>query len=111
MLGGSETYTRKTAEALALREGFEVEVLTSKAVDFKTWANYYEKDVEVINGVTVRRFKTAKNRDSEEFLQKQFVLLVRDFCIHVCFHVSKTPILQELYSSLQTYVAFLYCLV
>lgn len=79
MLGGSETYTRKTAEALALREGFEVEVLTSKAVDFKTWANYYEKDVEVINGVTVRRFKTAKNRD--RFTQRSLQILKNVFSI------------------------------
>ena len=55
VLGGSETYTRKTAEALALRDGFDVEVLTSKALDFKTWADYFEKDVEEINGVTVMR--------------------------------------------------------
>lgn len=79
MLGGSETYTRKTAEALALREGFEVEVLTSKAIDFKTWANYYEKDVEVINGVTVRRFKTAKNRD--RFTQRSLQILKNVFSI------------------------------
>ena len=79
VLGGSETYTRKTAEALALREGFEVEVLTSKAVDFKTWANYYEKDVEVINGVTVRRFKTAKNRD--RFTQRSLQILKNVFSI------------------------------
>ena len=79
VLGGSETYTRKTAEALALREGFEVEVLTSKAVDFKTWANYYEKDVEVINGVTVRRFKTAQNRD--RFTQRSLQILKNVFSI------------------------------
>lgn len=79
MLGGSETYTRKTAEALALREGFEVEVLTSKAVDFKTWANYYEKDVEIINGVTVRRFKTARNRD--RFTQRSLQILKNVFSI------------------------------
>ncbi len=79
VLGGSETYTRKTAEALALREGFEVEVLTSKAVDFKTWANYYEKDVEIINGVTVRRFKTARNRD--RFTQRSLQILKNVFSI------------------------------
>ena len=63
VLGGSETYTRETAEALAKRDDLEVEVLTSKARDFKTWANYYENDVEEINGVTVRRYKTDKNRN------------------------------------------------
>ena len=67
MLGGSETYTRKTAEALALREGFDVEVLTSKAIDFKTWADYFEKDVERINGVTVRRFSVTLYRVLRRF--------------------------------------------
>jgi glycosyltransferase involved in cell wall biosynthesis len=79
VLGGSETYTRKTAEALALREGFDVEVLTTKALDFKTWANHYEQDVEVINGVTVRRFKTAKNRD--RFTQRSLQILKNVFSL------------------------------
>ena len=79
VLGGSETYTRKTAEALALREGFDVEVLTTKALDFKTWANHYEHDAEVINGVKVRRFKTAKNRD--RFTQRSLQILKNAFSI------------------------------
>ena len=34
VLGGSETYARKMAEALAAEGTFDVDVLTSKAVDF-----------------------------------------------------------------------------
>ena len=79
VLGGSETYTRETAEALAKRDDFEVEVLTSKALDFKTWANHYDKDVETINGVTVRRYKTDKNRN--RVVQRSLQILMNVFSI------------------------------
>ncbi len=52
--GGSEYYTRMIAERLA--NTYEVEVLTTKAVDYTTWKNWYARDVETIHGVTVRRF-------------------------------------------------------
>ena len=80
VLGGSETYTRKTAEALALRDGFDVEVLTSKALDFKTWADYFEKDVEVINGVTVRRFSVKKERN--RLVQRSSQIMMHNLGIH-----------------------------
>ena len=80
MLGGSEAYTRKTAEALALREGFDVEILTSKAIDFTTWADYFEKDVEEINGVTVRRFSVKKERN--RLVQRSSQIMMHNFGIH-----------------------------
>ena len=52
--GGSEYYTRLIAERLA--NHFEVDVITTKALDYTTWANYYKNDVEKINGVNVLRF-------------------------------------------------------
>lgn len=58
--GGSEYYTRMIAERLANR--YEVEVLTTKAVDYTTWKDWYVRDVEVIHGVTVRRFPVEKLR-------------------------------------------------
>lgn len=61
--GGSEYYTRLMAERLA--DKFEVEVLTTKALDYVTWKNHYENDTEVINNVLVRRFKTDKQRDKD----------------------------------------------
>ena len=80
VLGGSETYTRKTAEALALREGFDVEVLTSKAIDFRTWADHFIKDVEVINGVTVRRFSVKKERN--RLVQRSSQIMIHNLGIH-----------------------------
>lgn len=58
--GGSEYYTRQLAEHLSQR--YDVEVLTTKALSYDTWENYYEKDVENINGITVRRFDVDKKR-------------------------------------------------
>ena len=58
--GGSEYYTRLIAERLAAK--YEVEVLTSCAKDYDTWENVYEEGIEIINGITVRRFATVRNR-------------------------------------------------
>ena len=63
--GGSELYSRQIAERLAKK--YEVEVLTSCALDYVTWANHYEKGVEVINNVVVRRFPTAHERIPKTF--------------------------------------------
>ncbi len=58
--GGSEYYTRQLAEHLQGK--YEVEVLTTKALDYMSWKDYYNSDVEQINGVTVRRFHVSQDR-------------------------------------------------
>ena len=63
--GGSEYYTRLLAEKLNGR--FEVEVLTTTALGYDTWENYYSEGVENIEGVTVRRFRVDHPRDVESF--------------------------------------------
>lgn len=63
--GGSELYTREIAEHL--NEKYEVEVLTTCALDYVTWENYYKEGVEVINGVNVRRFQSAQERNQKKF--------------------------------------------
>ena len=52
--GGSEYYTRLIAERLT--DDFQVDVITTKALDYTTWENYYQADTEDINGVHVKRF-------------------------------------------------------
>ncbi len=59
--GGSEYYTKRLAEHLKML--YDVEVLTTKAMDYMTWEDYYDKDIENINGVTVRRFSVAHKRN------------------------------------------------
>lgn len=63
--GGSELYSRQIAERLA--EKYEVEVLTSCALDYERWANHYKEGKELINHVTVRRFRTEHERKQARF--------------------------------------------
>lgn len=56
----SARYARQLAEQLVRR--FEVDVLTTKALDDKTWRNWYARDNENVRGVNVRRFRTEKER-------------------------------------------------
>lgn len=58
--GSAEYYTRMIAEKLANR--YEVEVLTTKAVDPTSWKNWYAREVETIHGVTVHRFPVDQLR-------------------------------------------------
>jgi glycosyltransferase involved in cell wall biosynthesis len=67
VIGGAETAARMLAERLCLRPGWEVEVLTSCALDHLTWENTAPPGSTVINGVTVRRFPTASRRLLEYF--------------------------------------------
>ena len=63
--GGAEQHCRMLAERML--QFYDVEVLTTKAVDYMTWADEYTEDLEVLNGVKVRRFSVVKTRDKETF--------------------------------------------
>jgi glycosyltransferase involved in cell wall biosynthesis len=65
ILGGSEYHCRLIAERLAPRH--QVEVLTTCAQDYITWANEYPEGTDRVRGVTVRRFANAQTRDIEAF--------------------------------------------
>jgi glycosyltransferase involved in cell wall biosynthesis len=65
ILGGAEYACRLTAERLAARH--EVEVLTTCARDYVTWANEYQEGADRVRGVTVRRFPNSQTRDIEAF--------------------------------------------
>ena len=65
VLGGAEHLCRLVAERLAATH--DVEVLTTCARDYVTWANEYPEGVDRVRGVTVRRFPTAMTRDIESF--------------------------------------------
>jgi glycosyltransferase involved in cell wall biosynthesis len=65
ILGGSEYHCRLIAERMARQA--DVEVLTTCARDYITWANEYQPGVETVHGVTVRRFGTTQARDIESF--------------------------------------------
>lgn len=59
--GGAETLARVWAEQLAAI--YHVEVLTTCAVEYTTWANEYPVGVTYINGVPVRRLANDRERD------------------------------------------------
>lgn len=56
----SARYARQLAEQLVRR--YEVDVLTTKALDDKTWRNWYARDNENVRGVNVLRFRTEKEK-------------------------------------------------
>lgn len=75
--GGSEYYTRLIAEKLT--QYYEVDVLTSKAFSYENWSNYYNSDIEDINGVTVRRFRVETKR--KVLLMRMLSYIIRN--IHI----------------------------
>ncbi|MBR2459834.1 MAG: glycosyltransferase family 4 protein [Clostridia bacterium] len=63
--GGSELYCKLYAERLT--EWYDVEVITTCALDYTTWENSYPEGVSELNGVTVRRFPVSKKRNKKRF--------------------------------------------
>ncbi|MGE0702771.1 MAG: glycosyltransferase family 4 protein [Vicinamibacterales bacterium] len=63
--GGAELHARYIAEHLARHA--QVEVLTTCASDYVSWRNELPQGVESINGVAVRRFPVAHERDPRRF--------------------------------------------
>jgi glycosyltransferase involved in cell wall biosynthesis len=63
--GGSELHCRLVAEHMA--KHWDVEVLTTCAVDYTTWRNEYPSGLTRVNGVPVRRFPVDAPRDMSAF--------------------------------------------
>lgn len=63
--GGAEMYCLRIAERMA--KYWSVEVLTTCALDYVTWDNYYPPGVVQVNGVTIRRFAVDRPRDIRTF--------------------------------------------
>lgn len=63
--GGAELHCRQFAERMA--KYYEVDAITTKAIDYVTWKDEYTADEEVINGVKVKRFSVTEPRDIDAF--------------------------------------------
>jgi glycosyltransferase involved in cell wall biosynthesis len=63
--GGAELHARYIAERLARHA--EVEVVTTCARDYVSWRNELTPGIEQVNGVPVRRFRVARERQPREF--------------------------------------------
>jgi len=71
--GGAELHCRWVAEHM--QKHAEVEVLTTRAVDYITWKDSFKRDRDEVNGVRVRRFPVTRPRDPERFGRIQEKLL------------------------------------
>jgi len=63
--GGAELHCRWLAERLARRH--QVEVFTTRALDYVDWANSYPGGQANVNGVPVHRFAVRRRRSAREF--------------------------------------------
>jgi glycosyltransferase involved in cell wall biosynthesis len=63
--GGSETHCRTLAEHLTHQH--DVDVLTTRAIDYVTWKDEYPEGASDIHGVCVRRFGVDHPRKTTEF--------------------------------------------
>ena len=63
--GGAEYHARLIAEKLSRH--FAVEVFTTTASDYVTWATITRKDAEELNGIPVNRFRVTKAPRSRGF--------------------------------------------
>lgn len=73
--GGSESYTMQIVQHL--KSDYEVEVLTSKALAYDKWEDYYEEDAEEIDGIKVRRFGIKRKRN--RYVQRLLKILITRF--------------------------------
>ena len=71
--GGAELHCRWIAEHM--RRHWEVEVLTTRGLDYITWENHYPSGEDTVNGVHVRRFSVRRPRDPEKFGRLQNFIL------------------------------------
>lgn len=63
--GGAELQCRQFAEHLIAY--YQVDVVTTKAIDYMTWKDEYKQDRVNINGVNVIRFSVENERNIDEF--------------------------------------------
>jgi glycosyltransferase involved in cell wall biosynthesis len=73
--GGAELHARYIAERLSRHA--EVEVLTTCAQDYVTWADAFPPGVDSVNGVTVRRFPVTHPRDARTFARHSAAVFER----------------------------------
>ena len=63
VVGGSEQHARLVAQRLAQRH--TVEIATTTAADYWTWAPYYPAGDDFLDSILIRRFPIAAGRDPE----------------------------------------------
>ncbi len=75
VVGGAELVLREVAQGLAAR-GWEVEVLTTTAIDHYTWANHHRPGDELDDMVKVRRFSVVDDTSGADRRALQHALAI-----------------------------------
>lgn len=73
--GGAEALCLMIAQRMAAH--WRTEVLTTCALDYVNWTNYYPLGEEIIDGALVRRFPVEESRDIQKFNQLSSQLYLR----------------------------------
>lgn len=63
--GGAEAYCLQIAQLM--NDKWDIEILTTCALDYMSWENYYDAGLILEEGVKIRRFKVDATRNIEEF--------------------------------------------
>lgn len=63
--GGAEALCLKIAERMS--KHWDIEILTTCALDYVTWKNHYSPGVAEVSGVKIRRFPVAQQRKIKTF--------------------------------------------
>ena len=74
--GGAELHCRLIAELLS--RNHDVEIVTTCAKDYLTWANAYPAGLDNVNGLPVWRFPVRRPRDLDRFARLQQRVFYRD---------------------------------
>jgi glycosyltransferase involved in cell wall biosynthesis len=77
--GGAELHARYVAEHLARH--VEVEVLTTCARDYISWRNEIREGADRVNGITVRRFPVASEREPKAFAARSEHVFTRTHAV------------------------------
>ena len=75
--GGAEFHCRQWAEKLS--RYYDIEILTTQALDYMVWDDYYPVGDCRVNGIKVKRFPVAHLRDVEEFNQLCAIVAPREY--------------------------------
>lgn len=112
--GGAESYCLQVAQRLVRH--WDVEVLTTCALDYMEWRNHYPPGHEIIGDVMVRRFPVDIPRDVAQFDQLSAELTLRSAEITLADQVAwmhaqgpiSTPLLDHLEIQRESYDAFIF---